>query len=115
MYLQLLVKFARQRKPPSLTHTTVPPPGPISPRLHAPPFAQDAFTVNLYVCVGLPDAFLAVTVYVVAPFTTEGLPDNTPVEVLKLIPGGVAEIEKLEIAPPDEITVNPAADPRVTV
>jgi hypothetical protein len=69
----------------------------------------------LYVCVGFPETFLAVTVYVVATFTTEGLPDNTPVEVLKLIPVGVAEIEKLEIAPPVEFTVNPAAEPCLTV
>ena len=39
-----------------------------------------------------------------------GVPDSAPVVVSKLIPGGVALIEKLAIAPPDELTVNPVAE-----
>jgi hypothetical protein len=46
---------------------------------------------------------------VVADATVFGVPDNAPVVVLKLIPGGVALIAKLAIAPPVEVTVNPVA------
>ena len=38
-----------------------------------------------------------------------GVPVRAPVEVLKLIPGGVALIVKLAIAPPEEMTVKPEA------
>jgi hypothetical protein len=38
-----------------------------------------------------------------------GVPVSAPVVVLKLIPGGVAFIAKLVIAPPDELVVNPVA------
>jgi hypothetical protein len=61
--------------------------------------------------VAYPNEFVPVTVYVVATFSTEGLPDNTPVDVLNDIPAGAAGlIEKLEIAPPVELTVNPAIE-----
>jgi hypothetical protein len=56
--------------------------------------------------------FDPVTVYVVANGALVGLPDNAPVDVLKDIPVGVPGlIEKPEIAPPVEFTVNPAAEP----
>jgi hypothetical protein len=45
----------------------------------------------------------------VADATVFGAPVRAPVEVLKLIPGGVALIAKLAIAPPVELTVNPVA------
>ena len=74
------------------------------------------FTVNLNCRVALPDTFDAVTVYVVADFTTEGFPDNCPVEVLKDMSVGAAGlIEKLVISPPVEFTVNPAPEDCVTV
>jgi hypothetical protein len=38
-----------------------------------------------------------------------GVPVSAPVEVLKLIPGGVALIAKLAISPPVEETVKPVA------
>ena len=38
-----------------------------------------------------------------------GVPLKAPVVVLKLIPGGVALILKLAIAPPVELIVNPVA------
>jgi hypothetical protein len=38
-----------------------------------------------------------------------GVPVSAPVDVLKLIPGGVASIAKLVIGPPVEVTVNPVA------
>jgi hypothetical protein len=38
-----------------------------------------------------------------------GLPVSAPVVVLKLIPGGVALIAKLVMAPPVELMVNPVA------
>ena len=38
-----------------------------------------------------------------------GVPVNAPVVVLKLIPGGVALILKLAMAPPVELAVNPVA------
>ena len=73
-------------------------------------------TVNLNCRVALPDTFEAVTVYVVADFTTKGLPDSTPVKVLNVIPEGAAGlIEKLVISPPVELTVNPAEPPCATV
>jgi hypothetical protein len=72
------------------------------------------FTVNLNCCVALPDTFDAVTKYIVVDFTTEGLPDNTPVDVSKSMPVGVAEIE-YAATPPVEITVNPAESPCATV
>ena len=39
-----------------------------------------------------------------------GVPVRAPVIVLKLIPGGVALMLKLAIAPPVELIVNPVAD-----
>jgi hypothetical protein len=66
------------------------------------------FTVNLNCCVALPDTFDAVTKYIVVDFTTEGLPDNCPVDVSNTMPVGVAEI-KYVATPPVEITVNPRA------
>jgi hypothetical protein len=56
-----------------------------------------------------PEAFVAVTVYVVADATVFGVPVSAPVVVLKVIPGGVALIAKLAIAPPVELMVNPVA------
>jgi hypothetical protein len=38
-----------------------------------------------------------------------GVPVSVPVEVLKLIPAGVALIPKLAMAPPVEVIVNPVA------
>jgi hypothetical protein len=66
-------------------------------------------TVKVNVCVALPVALVAVTVYVVALATVFGVPVSAPVVVLKLIPGGVALIAKLAIAPPVEEIVNPVA------
>ena len=68
------------------------------------------FTVNTNCCDAEPEAFVAVTVYVVADLIVEGLPDNCPVEVLKVMPVGVAEIEYVA-APPVGFTVNPAESP----
>ena len=45
----------------------------------------------------------------VADATALGVPLKAPVVVLKLIPGGVALILKLAIAPPVELVVNPVA------
>ena len=45
----------------------------------------------------------------VADATVLGVPLKAPVVVLKLIPGGVALILKLAIAPPVELIVNPVA------
>ena len=45
----------------------------------------------------------------VADATVFGVPVRAPVVVLKLIPGGVALILKLAIAPPVELIVNPVA------
>jgi len=39
-----------------------------------------------------------------------GVPASVPVEVLKLIPAGIALIAKLAIAPPVEEIVNPVAE-----
>ena len=45
-----------------------------------------------------------------APATVVGVPVNAPVVVLNVIPAGAAgEIAKLVIAPPVELTLNPAA------
>jgi hypothetical protein len=46
---------------------------------------------------------------VVAAATVFGVPVKAPVLILKLIPGGVELIAKLEIAPPVEVVVNPVA------
>ena len=74
------------------------------------------FTVNTNCCDAEPEAFVAVTVYVVADCALVGLPDNSPVEVLKDMPVGAAGlIEKLVISPPVDFTVNPAAEPFTTV
>jgi hypothetical protein len=56
-----------------------------------------------------PVALVAVTVYAVAVATEVGVPESAPVEVLKLIPAGVALIAKLEIKPPVEEIVKPVA------
>jgi hypothetical protein len=47
---------------------------------------------------------------VVAPAIVVGAPVKAPVEVSKLIPAGVAEIEKLAISPPVEFVVNAVPD-----
>jgi hypothetical protein len=47
--------------------------------------------------------------YVVAPATDVGVPVSAPVEVLKLIPAGVALMAKLAIAPPVETILKPVA------
>ena len=44
-----------------------------------------------------------------APAIVFGVPVKAPVVVLKLIPGGVALIAKLAIAPPVELIVKPVA------
>jgi hypothetical protein len=54
-------------------------------------------------------AFVAVTVYVVAVATAVGVPVKAPVDVLKLMPAGVALIAKLAIKPPVEEIVKPVA------
>jgi hypothetical protein len=56
-----------------------------------------------------PVALVAVIVYVVAVATEVGVPVNAPVEVLKLMPAGVALIVKLAMAPPVEMIVKPVA------
>ena len=56
-----------------------------------------------------PVAFVAVIVYAVAVATEVGVPVSAPVEVLKLIPAGVALIAKLAIAPPVDEMVKPVA------
>ena len=66
-------------------------------------------TVNVKVCVVDPVALVAVTVYEVALATVVGVPVSAPVDVLKLIPAGVALISKLAIAPPVELMLNPVA------
>ena len=45
----------------------------------------------------------------VAVATVFGVPVRAPVLLLKLIPGGVALMLNLEIAPPVEVAVNPVA------
>jgi hypothetical protein len=50
-----------------------------------------------------------VTVYAVAAATEVGVPVSAPVEVLKLIPAGVALIAKLAMVPPVEMIVKPVA------
>ena len=71
--------------------------------------ASAAVTVNVNVAVVEPLALVAVTVYAVAPATDVGVPVSAPVEVLKLIPAGVALMAKLAMAPPVELMVNPVA------
>lgn len=44
-----------------------------------------------------------------ADATVVGVPVKAPVEVLKLIPAGVALMAKLAMAPPVELIVNPVA------
>jgi hypothetical protein len=56
-----------------------------------------------------PVALVAVIVYVVGVATDVGVPVNAPVEVLKLMPAGVALIVKLAMAPPVEMIVKPVA------
>jgi hypothetical protein len=68
-----------------------------------------ALTVNVNVCVVDPSPFVAVIVYTVAGATVVGVPVSAPVDVLKLIPGGVALIAKLVMAGPVEILKNPVA------
>jgi hypothetical protein len=46
---------------------------------------------------------------VVALATVVGVPVSAPVDVLKLIPAGVALMAKLAMAPPVELIVNPVA------
>jgi hypothetical protein len=46
---------------------------------------------------------------VVALAAVVGVPVSAPVDVLQLIPAGVALIVKLAIAPPVELMVNPVA------
>ena len=58
----------------------------------------------------LPVALVAVTVYVVVVAITVGVPANTPVDVLKVIPNGASgEMVKLAITPPEEVIVKPTA------
>ena len=83
------------------------------PKLHVPPEAQ-LRTNKSNVLVALPVELEAVTVYLVEAFAWVGLPDNCPVEVLKVMPVGVAEIEYVA-APPVGFTVNPAVEPTSTV
>lgn len=45
----------------------------------------------------------------VALATVVGIPVSAPVDVLKLIPAGVALMAKLAMAPPVELIVNPVA------
>ena len=40
----------------------MPPPGPVSPKAHVPPFAQVRTTVSVNVAVVLPDVLVAVIV-----------------------------------------------------
>jgi hypothetical protein len=59
--------------------------------------------------VAEPVALVAVIVYAVAVATEVGVPVSAPVEVLKLMPAGVALIAKLAIRPPVEEIVKPVA------
>ena len=68
-----------------------------------------AATVRVNIAVALPLALVAVIVYVVAPATDVGVPVRAPVEILKLMPGGVALIAKLAMVPPVELMVKPIA------
>jgi hypothetical protein len=68
-----------------------------------------ASTVKAKVAVADPLALVAVTVYAVVVATEVGVPVKAPVEVLKLMPAGIALIAKLAIAPPVELMVNPVA------
>ena len=54
-------------------------------------------------------AFVAVIVKTVDVAIVVGVPVSAPVVVLKIIPGEVALIPKLAIAPPVELLVNPVA------
>jgi hypothetical protein len=65
--------------------------------------------VRVNVCVVDPVALVAVIVYAVAVATEVGVPESAPVEVLKLIPAGVALIAKLAIKPPVDEMVKPVA------
>ena len=66
----------------------MPPPGPVSPSAHTPPFAHDAVTVRVNVRVAVLVVFVAVIVYAVADCTVVGVPDNKPVDVLNVKPVG---------------------------
>ena len=67
----------------------MPPPGPMSPRAQAPPFAHvAAVTVRVNVRVAVLVVFVAVIVYAVADCTVVGVPDNKPVDVLNVKPVG---------------------------
>ena len=47
-------------------------------------------TVSVKVRVAVLVAFVAVTVYTVAPCTVDGMPDNDPVNILNEVPAGAA-------------------------
>jgi hypothetical protein len=71
--------------------------------------ARAAVTVKVNVCVEEAVAFVAVIVKTVDVAIVVGVPVSAPVVVLKIIPGEVALIPKLAIAPPVELLVNPVA------
>ena len=67
---------------------------------------EAAFTVMPNVAVAEPAAFVPVIVYVTRDAAEDGVPVILPVDVLKLRPLLIVGlIEKLEIAPPVELTV----------
>ena len=67
----------------------MPPPGPVSPTTHDPPFAHvTPVIVRVKVRDAVLVAFVAVIVYNVADCAVVGVPDNKPVDVLNDVPVG---------------------------
>jgi hypothetical protein len=84
--------------------------GAVTPPMVASEIVIGAVTVKVNVRVADPMALVAVIVYSIASAIDVGVPVNSPVVVLKLIPAGaVGAIEKFVIASPVESTVKPVA------
>jgi hypothetical protein len=84
--------------------------GTATPPMGASEIVIGAVTVKVKVLVADPTALVAVIVKSIASAIDVGVPVNSPVVVLKLIPAGaVGVIEKLVITSPVESTVKPVA------
>jgi hypothetical protein len=84
--------------------------GAATPPMGASEIVIGAVTVKENVRVADPTVLVAVIVYSIAEAIDVGVPVNSPVLVLKLIPAGaVGVIEKLVISSPVETTVKPIA------
>ena len=84
--------------------------GTATPPMGASEIVIGAVTVKVNVLVADPTALVAVIVKSIASAIDVGVPVNSPVVVLKLIPAGAdGVIEKLVIASPVESTVKPVA------